>query len=191
MIPHKPKGTLWESSGCGYRELGGPLWLHSDLLCDLGQARFPFCLPSAKCGYRRLLLTGLTEVLRKKPCLLGKYHFPGARSCENLCRSSQSVKGRLSFQVWVCYQVPLPICMGREKGMSELSGGGGDRWSLAEQEESANQRRSGSSIRTQSRWVWGSQEGHFPVHSVCDSELVAFREPEGPPTSFPFFEEGL
>lgn len=54
VIPHKPKGTWQESSGFGYKELGCSLWLHNDLLCDLGQVRFPFCLPSAKCGWRHL-----------------------------------------------------------------------------------------------------------------------------------------
>lgn len=49
--------------------------------------------------------------------------------------------------------VPLPVRISREEGMSELSGDGGDRWSLAEQEGSANQRSLGSSIRTWSRWV--------------------------------------
>lgn len=48
---------------------------------------------------------------------------------------------QVSLQVWVSYQCPC-LSAPAEKGMSELSGGGGDRWSLAEQEGSANQRRS-------------------------------------------------
>lgn len=191
MIPHKPKGTLWESSGCGYRELGGPLWLHSDLLCHLGQARFPFCLPSAKCGYRRLLPTGLTEVLRKKPCLLGKYHFPGARSCENLCRSSQSVKGRLSFQSESATECPCPSARAERKGClscREVVGTDG-LWQ--------NKREvpiKGGRAPQLERRADGSEavrRGTSQFTQCCDSELVAFREPEGPPTSFPFFEEGL
>lgn len=71
-----------------------------------------------------------------------------------LLGSSQSVKGRLSLQVWVYYQCPCPSIPAERKDVWAVRRGG-DRWSLAEQEGSANQRRLGSSIRTWSRWVWG------------------------------------
>lgn len=98
---------------------------------------------------------------RNKNCPL-KALFPRCREfweplhgLWTVLESSQGVKGSSLTPGLGLLPVPLPVCTSREEGMSELSGGGGDRWSPAEQEGSANQRRSGSSIRTWSRWVWG------------------------------------
>lgn len=106
---------------------------------------------------------------QKQTWILGK-HRPQCRefwgSVQRLWTvlgSVQGVKGRLLLQIQLYLPVPLSVSS-REEGMSQLSGGGGYRWSLAEQEGSANQRRSASSIRTWSRWVWDSQEGHLPVY---------------------------
>lgn len=97
----------------------------------------------------------LSILLQKQTLVRSKEPFPGrggAETAQGLLAvpgSFWGIKGRLSLLGLGLFANALAFLHCKQEGMSELSGGGEYRWSLAEGEGSANQRRLASSIRTE------------------------------------------
>lgn len=164
----------------------------ADLLCDLGQVSLSLCLPSTKLAARHFLPTVLTEALNehlrsrhrmlralphKQKLVNRKVSYPATESTE-VCQWARVIPGHEGQAQKPRFR-PTSQCpclsTGAEEGMSELSGPGGYRWSLAEWEGGANQRRSAPQLELEADGSEAAKRGTSQFLSLCQY-LVVFKE---------------